>query len=58
MRGEHVYALKKLVTRRLTTVHLPRMRSYADVSLEVTEELKEVNARIQGEGELPTPPIR
>lgn len=54
MRGEHVYTLEKLGRRRLTIVHVPRMQSSADASLDVTEGLKEVIARIQGEEEPPT----
>ena len=50
--GRHVYAVEDIVSGQRMQVHVARMRPYSDASLDVTDELKEVVARIQGECEL------
>lgn len=54
MQGEHVCTVEDSVTELWFQVHNARMRPYADASKDVTEELMEMMARIQGEDdELP-----
>ena len=44
-----MYGVEDIVTRRSREVHIARMRPYADASLNVTAELKEVLSKSQGE---------
>ena len=48
--GGHAYGVKDIVTGRSREVHIARVRPYADASLNVATELKEVfNNESQGE---------
>ena len=49
---EHVYGVEDIVTGRSREVHIPRMRPYADASLNVTAELNEEFNNLKSQGEL------
>ena len=50
--GGHVYGVEDIITGRSREVHIARMRPYADASLNVTAELKEVFNNLKSQGEL------
>ena len=49
--GGHAYGVKDIVTGRSREVHIARMRPYADASLNVTAELKEIFNNFESQGE-------
>ena len=49
--GGYVYGVEDIVTRHSREVHIARMRPYADASLNVTAELKEVLSNLKSQGE-------
>ena len=46
-----MYGVEDIVTGRSYEVHIARMRPYADASLNVTAELKEVFNNLKSQGE-------
>ena len=49
--GGHAYRVKDIATGRLREVHIAQMQPYADASLTVTAELKEVFNNMKSQGE-------
>lgn len=51
VQGKHDCTVEHLMTEQRLKIHVARMRSYADACLDMTEEIREVIARIRRQGD-------